>query len=190
MLQQLLAADKSDTGSSKSSKVAPPRSKARPAHTTLILDTNIFFSDTPRWTQLVNQQWKIIVPLAVVTELDGLTRSPTPSTAQAAQCALFEVDTFLASGSVQVQTSRFTYVTDLSVRTEEIDFASIEELGLPRARTLDDVILRLAVWHAHQATDRTGIPSALLVTFDTNLRVKARAYGVFADVPSSLVDIP
>lgn len=183
--------------------------------TTLLLDTNVLLvspapasrdlphadqeADEETWlTYFVRTGWRVVVPLAVVTELDGLTRSHTPKTARGAQRALIEIEDLLKMGKVQVQTSRFTFLPDLATRSETIDFGPLPSFDLPRARTLDDIILRLAIWHAHTPVDTNtqpatssasspqgaaDVPAAVLLTHDTNLRLKARAYGIEPATP-------
>ncbi|KAJ1308554.1 hypothetical protein OPQ81_004254 [Rhizoctonia solani] len=155
----------------------PPAAPARPiprlapGYTVLVLDTNIFLSALPTVDQLVSsQRWTVVVPLAVVAELDGLSRQ-----SEAAQRAISFLET---------QTSRGNYLSSLAVRAEQF-WGSTGGWE----RNMDDFILRSAMWQMENFVDRSGFlstPSAsangegvkakvVLVSSDRNLRVKARA---------------
>jgi hypothetical protein len=56
------------------------------------------------------------------------------------------------SKSLKVQTSKGNYLTTLNVRTEEVDFTSgnVE-------RSMDDLILKAAIWQDEHWTDRSAI---------------------------------
>ena len=133
------------------------------------------------------RRWTLVVPLAVVTELDGLKVNPPPLGRDASEALRFletsvrDPSTRMQSRYLKVQTSRGNYLTDLSIRSEAIEFSGTGD----GPRNLDDVILRAAVWrdehyigrsHAHAIDE--GAAKVSLVTFDRNLRVKARASGV------------
>jgi hypothetical protein len=110
---------------------------------------------------------------------------------------------------LKIQTSRGNYLKDLAIRNESIDFASTpshqdsdydnDETALfssDHARNMDDVILRAVSWQKDHFNSRLAIvnPQAIvekkkiqpetaqvvLVTFDRNLRLKARARGLDA----------
>lgn len=147
---------------------------AVPAYTVLILDTNILLAPTNVFLRLLDSsQWTIVVPLSVITELDGLARRES-DVGRRAHEALDRLETNLRSKSVnlKVQTSRGNYLSDLRLRTEEIHFATAAEqknneheqhhhspplhsqnsITLPdseaqrKARSVDDVILRCLAW--------------------------------------------
>ena len=49
-----------------------------PGYTVLVVDTNILLSSLSIFASLVeSSRWTILVPLAVVTELDGLSNNPS-----------------------------------------------------------------------------------------------------------------
>ncbi|QRV72684.1 Est1 DNA/RNA-binding domain protein [Ceratobasidium sp. AG-Ba] len=173
---------------------APAKSAARitPGYTVLVLDTNIFLSALPTVSQLVSsQRWTVVVPLAVVTELDGLARQ-----SQGAQRAVSFLEASMrASQSVglglKVQTSRGNYLPNLAVRVEHFGGhgGGSNGAGGGWERNMDDYILKSAVWQAENFIDRSafleGGPEVgttdgakarvVLVSSDRNLRVKARA---------------
>ena len=90
-----------------------------------------------------SHRWTVVIPLPVITEL-GLA-SPNgnqPQLAEVAQAALACVFSHLRSHALnlKVQTSRGNYLTSLSIRTEELDFAfgggdGVENKGRNRLRS-------------------------------------------------------
>lgn len=143
----------------------------------------------------------IALPQTVITELDGLKRNETPLGLAASEVIDYlehAVRTY--SRYLKIQTSRGNYLNDLAIRNESIDFAppssSLDPSSDPLfshdyARNMDDVILRAVSWQKDHFTSRLGLvnPRAIaerkkvapetaqvvLVTFDRNLRLKARA---------------
>jgi protein SMG6 len=111
---------------------------------------------------------------------------------------------------LKIQTSRGNYLKDLSIRNESIDFGSSPSspFDLPSstldpsssshdfAHSMDDVILRAVTWQSQHFTSRLALvnpravraglkvpaetATVVLVTFDRNLRLKARARGLEA----------
>jgi rRNA-processing protein FCF1 len=162
-----------------------------PGYTTLIFDTNVLLSSLGLFSRVVEGgQWSVVVPLPVVTELDGLSKNPPPlgSEAQAA-VAYLEARIRTHALCLKIQTARGNYLTDLLIRAEVLggDAAAEEERG----RTMDDMILNVATFQREHFVDRSallGMPApsgkaatqVLLVTFDRNLRLKARARGIDA----------
>ena len=115
-------------------------------------------------------------------ELDGL-RKGTGAVAEQAAAAVHFIETQIRpfTTHIRVQTSRGNFLSDLSFRTEDVDFTD--------SRSMDDVILRAASWQAAHFVDRLasfdpdadrprlGLDKAAkvaLVTLDLNLRLKAR----------------
>ena len=165
-------------------------------HTVLVFDTNILLSSMKLFRDLVEREkWTIIVPLAVVTELDGLKRNASPL-GMAAVEAISYLETAIRCYSrfLKVQTSRGNYLRDLSIRNESIDFNADAALSSDAARSMDDVILRAVAWQrdhfqsrlsiVNPRADRRAVPAdcaqVVLVSFDGNLRLKARARGLEA----------
>lgn len=133
---------------------------------------------------------------AVITELDGLRKNAAPLGLAASE-AIEYLESAIRTHSrhLKVQTSRGNYLRDLSIRSESIDFsATAEGLSHDHARNMDDVILRAVAWQQEHFTSRLALvnPKAerrnvpadaaqvVLVTFDRNLRLKARARGLDA----------
>jgi protein SMG6 len=127
--------------------------------------------------------------VVVVTELDGLSKNPAPL-GPAATAAIRYLETHIRthSLSLKIQTSKGNYLSDLSVRRENYNFQST------KSSNLDDMILTIAEFQRDHFVDRSsmlrnssgdrdldiGAVKVLLITFDRNLRVKARGRGVDA----------
>ncbi|MCO5585391.1 hypothetical protein L7F22_039324 [Adiantum nelumboides] len=145
-----------------------------PGYTTLLLDTNVMLTPTDILSQLIkSKRWMVIIPLSVVTELDGLKRREG-DVGKRAQDAIKFLETKVKTHSTnfKVQTSRGNYLTDLRFRTEDIDFTANKQFegenedSLPEAQTqndssegnedgkfamarsVDDVILRCLSWQS------------------------------------------
>ncbi|KAK4057242.1 hypothetical protein OIO90_001739 [Microbotryomycetes sp. JL221] len=181
--------------------------KLVPSYTVLMFDTNIILSSLPLLQDLVESgSWTIIVPLAVITELDGLKRNST-HLGSAAQEAILYLETAIRTHSrvLKVQTSRGNYLHDLTIRSESIDFAAGGGVNGDRshemARSMDDVILRAVAWqqehftnrllmlnpHANRSAVNSDACKVVLITFDRNLRLKARARGLAAADEAEMV---
>lgn len=122
----------------------------------LVVDTNILLSSLAEISALVeSNRWTVVVPLPVIMELDGQS-SNMSALGEAATAALNYVTTHIRSHSLslKVQTSRGNYLTNLNVRTEQVDFSSHT-----RERNMDDLILRAAVWQDEHWVDRSAILS-------------------------------
>lgn len=125
-----------------------------------------------------------MVPLPVVMELDGLsgggqggigsmktngntatapTASATVHLGEAAQAALAYLTSHLRthSLSLKVQTSRGNYLRTLGVRTEQVDFGSVRSLGAGGEKSMDDLILKAAIWQDEHWVDRSSILSSM-----------------------------
>jgi len=116
-----------------------------------------------------------------------------PQLAEAAQAALVYVSSHLRSHalSLKVQTSRGNYLTSLSIRTEDLDFAFGGGEGVEnKRRSMDDLILKAAIWQDEHWIDRSALlkghgsppqevqtsgTRVALLTLDRNLRLKARS---------------
>ncbi|CEH18220.1 Nonsense-mediated mRNA decay protein [Ceraceosorus bombacis] len=170
-----------------------------PGYSILVLDTNIALTQGDVLEQLIDSmQWTLIIPLAVITELDGIKKNQN-AVGQEATRALSLIEARLRTHAkfVKVQTSRGNYLPDLRFRNEDIDFSGIgkrtddDKDDGTFARSLDEIILRAVAWQdAHFVDRRTllgspestkavaqGTAKVALVTFDRNLRLKARIRG-------------
>ena len=162
--------------------------RAVPGYTMLVFDTNVLLSSLDLLRTVVESgQWSVIVPLPVVTELDGLSKNPPPLGLSATQ-AISYLESRIRTHSLclKIQTSRGNYLSDLLIRTEHVDFTD----PLIASRNMDDLILNIASFQNEHFTDRSkilgqggaelGATKVVLVTFDRNLRLRARARGIEA----------
>ncbi|KAI0362699.1 hypothetical protein OH77DRAFT_1529844 [Trametes cingulata] len=177
-----------------------PRQALRvvPGYTVLVVDTNILLSSLAEFSALVESgKWTVVVPLPVVMELDSQSTNASPL-GQAAAAALQYITSHVRSHttSLKVQTSRGNYLSNLNVRTEEIDFSS----GA-RERNMDDLILRAALWQDEHWVDRSALLSSdgskdtanaakvALLSLDRMLRLKARSRQLYAANEQDLASI-
>lgn len=128
-----------------------------PGYSVLVIDTNILLGSLSSFASLVeSKRWTIMVPLPVIMELDGLKSNPS-KLGEAAKIALDYITTHIRSHSIslKVQTSKGNYLTNLNVRIEQVDFSA----GNPE-RSMDDLILKAAIWHDEHWVDRTTLLKA------------------------------
>ncbi|KAJ7172704.1 hypothetical protein C8R46DRAFT_1086975 [Mycena filopes] len=189
-LQSLLSSEKRAAVSSSPSRPRPRSSHpARaslpivPGYTVLVIDTNILLSSLPMFASVVESfQWTVVIPLPVIMELDGLSSNPS-QLGEAAQAAMTYLSSHIRSHatSLKVQTSKGNYLTSLSVRAEQVDFAD----GTSE-RNMDDLILKAAIWQDEHWVDRSAMLKSsamasdnsvkvVLMSLDRNLRLKARS---------------
>lgn len=164
-------------------------------YTVLVFDTNVLLSSLDLFIAAVeSSKWTVVVPLPVVTELDGLSNQPAPLGTEASK-ALAYLTSHVRTHSrlLKFQTSRGNYLADLTIRAEDITFSFSNSYNPERARNMDDLILRACSFQEEHFIDRTGIlrvnddagevvkegkAKVVLMTFDRNLRLRARASGV------------
>jgi predicted ribonuclease YlaK len=170
-------------------------------------------------TLIESERWTILIPLAVITELDGLSANRSDLGKAASNASQYITSHIRShSSSLKVQTSRGNYLTTLNIRSENFDFSSRhrngdgDEQAKGWERNLDDLILRAAMWQESHWVDRSpllrGITNpnstkpplnppvprgdeakVVLVTFDRNLRLKARARQLHAGDERDLAHI-
>lgn len=183
------------SGDAPSSSTVPPKGKRRGDHvdtslkavqgyTTLVLDTNVILTaGTAFLHQLVeSRDWTVVLPLAVVTELDGIQRKPPPLGEHAALALSFLEKSLKTHQTwLKVQTSKGNYLSDLKFRHEDLnldvlkwgeevdvagntndgsaaqDEGSAQPVKSARARTLDEVIFRCFLWQRDHWTDRRNL---------------------------------
>ncbi|KAG9010468.1 hypothetical protein FRB94_010431 [Tulasnella sp. JGI-2019a] len=159
-------------------KATRPPLPVTAGYTILVVDTNILLSSMSLVSELIqSNHWTVVVPLAVITELDGLSRNRFSELGTAASEALSYLITAIQthSSSLKVQTSRGNYLSSLSIRSE------ISTLGAGE-RNMDDLILRSALWQSDHFMDRSSMldsdyasppvtektSKVVLLTFDRN----------------------
>lgn len=160
-----------------------------PGYTILVIDTNILLSSLSMVSSLIeSMHWTVVIPLPVIMELDGLSSNASAQLGDAAQAAMAYISSHVRSHtlSLKVQTSKGNYLSTLNIRTEEVDFAGS---GNNADRTMDDLILKAAIWQDEHWVDRSSMLSAdrvalkdlqravkvVLLSLDRNLRLKARS---------------
>jgi protein SMG6 len=179
-----------------------------------VVDTNVLLSALHTIASLIeSNRWTILLPLAVITELDGISANQS-ELGEAAAAAFKYISEHMRSHStsLKVQTSRGNYLNTLNVRSENFDFNSRggdydDGSGHHWERNLDDLILRAALWQEAHWVDRSallkGLPAAgqqssnglnevakvVLLSFDRNLRLKARARQMHAGDERDLANI-
>ncbi|KAJ3788582.1 hypothetical protein GGU10DRAFT_384891 [Lentinula aff. detonsa] len=168
--------------SSRKEQFAHPPLPIVAGYTVLVIDTNILLSSLSMFASLVESNcWTVVVPLPVVMELDGLKSNISPALSEAARTALDYITSHIRSHSLslKIQTSKGNYLSNLNFRTEDVDFTS--------DRTMDDLILKAAIWHDEHWSNRSVLLQAktpdlsinpvkvVLVSLDRNLRLKARS---------------
>lgn len=153
-----------------------PALRVVPGYTVLVIDTNILLSSLSMFSSLVeSMKWTILVPLAVITELDGIALNTSPL-GEAATAAISYIVSHIRTHatSLKVQTSKGNYLQNLNIRSEQIEFASESW-----ERSMDDLILRAAVWQDDHWVDRSailnsasrdtsGAAKVVLISFDRN----------------------
>ncbi|EIW70341.1 hypothetical protein TREMEDRAFT_29293 [Tremella mesenterica DSM 1558] len=174
-----------------------------PGHTVLIFDTNVLLSSLVSFTSLVqSRKYKCIIPLPVITELDGLAKQPTSLGKSAMEAVEYVEKNVKINGGVKVQTTRGNYLSDLNIRTEQIirsDHSSdLHDKSESGVGTMDDRVLDVALWQLKHwvkphslKIDSSGkdrreegegreeeISKVVLITFDRNLRLKAKSRGL------------
>ncbi|RDB24144.1 hypothetical protein Hypma_008825 [Hypsizygus marmoreus] len=161
-----------------------------PGYSVLVVDTNILLSSLSMFASVVESlRWTVIVPLPVIMELDGLSSNTSQQLSEAAQGAMAYISAHIRTHatSLKVQTSKGNYLTTLSIRTEQVDFAADGNWE----RNMDDLILKAAIWQDEHWMDRSamlkadpaavatasssGAVKVVLLSLDRNLRLKARS---------------
>ncbi|KAL7749998.1 hypothetical protein RI367_004513 [Sorochytrium milnesiophthora] len=172
----------------------------------VIFDTNCYARSFGLVRRIIESQNCIVsVPLAVVLELQGLTRSQNTFSAQNAQRSLDYLQQHLqptmdssATRLLRAQTSKGTWVYDLSLASSEAFAATMNggsddtlnsgadlPTGSPsmasksrRRWNMDDVILTCCLALVSTQPSDPAVLSVVLVTEDVNLRLKAHAHSI------------
>ncbi|CAO3657905.1 unnamed protein product [Umbelopsis ramanniana] len=172
----------------KKEKLNELREQVVPGATPLVIDTNCFIGELANVKKVIEcAKWQVIIPLVVITELDGL-RSNHSTLGTNAQEALAYLEQIFSQNKsqgtrlahVRIQTSHNNFLHDISMRSEQFMWGETD-------RNLDDLILSVCVWWAGQSSTEThpGAQKVCLVTSDRNLSVKARARDIrVADISS------
>ncbi|KAI8088872.1 uncharacterized protein BX664DRAFT_264108 [Halteromyces radiatus] len=178
-------------GKEREARLDRLREKVVPGQTVLVLDTNCFIGHMDTIRKLIQGGiWSIVIPLVVITELDGLKGNAPPLGTIAAE-ALTLIETTLVSNkqkgvrpdALRIQTSHHNFMHDISIRSEQFVFGETD-------KNLDDLILSTCLWwiKKQQQQQQIGVP-VCLVTADRNLSVKARARDVQVIPVSGLMEL-
>ncbi|KAG2181784.1 hypothetical protein INT44_008599 [Umbelopsis vinacea] len=172
----------------KKEKMNELREQVVPGATPLVIDTNCFIGELANVKKVIQcAKWQIIIPLVVITELDGLRTNHSALGTNAKEALAYLEQIFSQNKSlatrqahVRIQTSHNNFLHDISMRSEQFMWGETD-------RNLDDLILSVCVWWAGQSTTETqpGARKVCLVTSDRNLSIKARARDIkVADISS------
>ena len=149
-LQEMQARSSSSRkrSSTQRSKTVRRTLSVLPGYSILVVDTNVFLRALSMVTTLVeSERWTVVIPLAVITELDGLAVDhPT------AAVATKYIAEHMRSPGLKVQTSRGNYLSTLNVRSEKVSFSNASGSW---ERTMDDLILNAALWQDGHWVDRS-----------------------------------
>ncbi|EGG10614.1 uncharacterized protein MELLADRAFT_76888 [Melampsora larici-populina 98AG31] len=138
-----------------------------------LFDTNILIGMLSIMKDLLeSEQWTMIIPLVVITELDGLKKGNQSNGSQSthhqnhnnkdrlssdATEAIKYLESSIKTKSrwLKIQTSKGNYLRDLSIRNEKINFqdphqhhSNYNQVGFStdHAYNLDDLVLRATMW--------------------------------------------
>ncbi|KAI7907750.1 uncharacterized protein BX663DRAFT_547430 [Cokeromyces recurvatus] len=166
------------------------RERIIPGKTVLVLDTNCFIGHIEHVKYLLeSQKWSIVIPLVVVTELDGL-KTNTQKLGLVAQQGIELIEHSLAnkpkqSTCLRIQTSHNNFMNDISIRSEQFVFGETD-------KNLDDLILSTCLWWTSQQNSSNNSHQTVpvcLITGDRNLSVKARARDVEVVPVSAIIQL-
>ena len=154
----------------------PPSAPPQPGATGLVLDTSVLLHGLPRLLavaeDLGSQACLLIIPWATLGELDGLRHSPTPEVAEGARLATLLLEKLFTSGhpSLRGQTGKESRA---ALRALEGGCTTANPTG-------DEAVLATA------AARRRDGERTLLLSNDTNLRLRARMLGLAALADAAL----
>ena len=163
---------------SKASLVSKPTAHARwendtavyavPGYTSIILDAQLLLSRFPLVSSMLrSKRWIVVIPLAVITEVDRIAKAGTfGGDYQAASAVLAALEQFIKTSNsvLKIQTSRGNYLRDLSLRAEDLEYsnpnpasgasASAQHSHSKIPRGLDDVVVAAGKWQVDNWLDR------------------------------------
>ncbi|OLL24539.1 Telomerase-binding protein EST1A, partial [Neolecta irregularis DAH-3] len=161
--------------------------KIVPRATILMFDTNILVSHLDILKAAVDSgNWTIVVPLIVITELDGLKNSADPLGPSSVN-AISTIEAYLHAHRVRVVTHKGNALNTLFFRSEDLNFSAEEG----KRGTIDDKIIDAAITQkqkntlcSEKANIADSVESVVLVTGDRNMRIIATARGIKTLSPS------
>ncbi|KAK6495714.1 hypothetical protein TWF481_002761 [Arthrobotrys musiformis] len=177
-IEQEKKAKKSDTFSSESFK---------PGVTTVVVDTNslVKYLDTFK-KMLDSNEWSIVLPYSVVTELQGLQRNEGKISETSQQALSLITQALSDKRKLRVVTAKQSAISNITSQFKEL----IDDYSEEGRKNLDDVIIETAKAQGEisaqrfnlnnnsNATSNDEIRPVVLVTDDVVMRLKAIARGV------------
>ncbi|KAJ3029432.1 UNVERIFIED_CONTAM: hypothetical protein HDU68_012199 [Siphonaria sp. JEL0065] len=172
----------STSSSSENRSFAKLPSKLVLENTTLLFDTNCYIRSISTILKVIKKGWHVLLPLVVVTELDGLSYGGHND----AKGALEAIEPLIKTreekpSNLSLITYKGSKLPYLMIRTEDWGADEDREEGAgineERLRGIDDVLLKCAKEWGTKEASKKGV--VILVTGDVNLRLKARGAGVF-----------
>ncbi|RPB22750.1 hypothetical protein L211DRAFT_869220 [Terfezia boudieri ATCC MYA-4762] len=164
----------------ESSRRVSAREALRPNFTILVVDTNFMLSSLDIFKlMVVNNDWSVVVPNTVMTELMGLNSSPTVGSAASNAISAIQAS-IVAKKDLRIITAKGSNVTNMGMGFYR---EKLEDHYEGADMSIDDVIiaiteaqgkLRVEMMRANGNDAGTAQP-AVLVTDDRNMRVKATA---------------
>lgn len=146
---------------------------AVPGYTSIVLEAQILLTGFALVSSMVgSKRWIVVIPLAVITELDRISRLSPSADAQSAispamaQSVLPQLEQLVKThhSVLKVQTSRGNYLRDLSMRSEDLEYsggsgsastsATAQHAYSRIPRGVDDVVVAAAKWQVENWLDR------------------------------------
>lgn len=135
---------------------------------TYVLDTSTLINDPLAWKHYLHSD--VIIPIAVLTELDKLKKQVGDAGRNARVC-IRQLDEISELGDIS---TGILLDDDILIKIDTQDHA-IEKFGDPGYGDTHILACAIATWQAHPAHD------VVLVSNDINLRVKAKSRGLDAE---------
>jgi len=149
----------------------------------LVFDTNLLVSHLDLLKQVVEAgEWQVVVPLIVITELDGLKVNPPPLGTAAAD-AISYVEQSLAARKLRVLTQQGSGLANLAFRAQQLLPKNTED----GAANIDAFIIQTVRDQMEKHAGKSqNVEKAVLITGDKSMGVIARAKGVRAVTAAGL----
>jgi len=147
-------------------------------YTAFVVDTNLLVRHLEVFNLIASKGWAIIIPNSVVTELNGLRNNAGP-VGDDAKSAMFAISHAVSEKrDVKVITAKGSNVTNSGFFREKLEREPESE-----DQNIDDIIITTTQRQGEARCVLLGAPvggaqPAILITEDTNMRVKANARGV------------
>ncbi|KAF3183661.1 hypothetical protein TWF225_006135 [Orbilia oligospora] len=172
-VEQEKKAKKSDTFSSESFK---------PDVTTVVVDTNSLVKYLDIFKKMLEgNQWSIVLPYSVVTELQGLQRNEGKISETSQQALTLINQALVEKRKLRVVTAKQSAITNVSSQFKEL----IDDYSEEGRKNLDDIIIETAKAQGEISAKRFNLNDAnnelrpvVLITDDAVMRVKAITRGV------------